>query len=375
MLSAGLKHAAQRDFGPAADYFRKAIRVQPGDPRAHLQLGLALSESKRYEESVEALEQACALAPEHAVYPLYLGVVHLDHDRIDAAGEALEQARNLDGSNALAKNYAALADWKAGKVNEAIQRLLEIDFIQSPPFEARLLICVEERLAGVGESADPEERIEIAGWPEPAVFFPLVAWLHGWRKGQARKSVRRAERSADRQKYDEVLLGLEDAAECDPNEPAIREEIGRIQRRCLKDLQKAMKKGEAHGDGAFFAGCFAWRVKERAGAKEHIRAWLEGPAGKEAKKSASFYVEVAKRILCEIALDEGKLVEAEPLLDELSALDPHDPGLPYLKGRMSLLRKERRAARYAFERFLDREPAFARFRLRDLAVGKRTGAP
>jgi tetratricopeptide (TPR) repeat protein len=375
MLSAGLKLAAQRDFGPAADYFRKAIRLDPKDPRGHLQLAMALSEAERYAESVEALEQACALAPDQAVYPLYLGVVHLDHDRIEKGREALQQALALDGANALARNYAALAEWMDGQVSEAVHTLLEIDFIQSPPFEARLLAAVEERLAARSQKDDSQERIEISSWPEPAVFFPLVSWLHRWRNRQANQSVRRAGRCAERRKYEEVLQSLEDAAECAPNDPSISEEIRSVQQRCLKELKKNMKKDETQGDLAFYAGCFAWRNKENAKAEEHFRAWLGRRDDKDAERSASFFVLIAKRILCEIVLDKGHARDAEPLLEELKSLDPHDPGLPYLSGRLSLLRKERRAARYAFERFLDREPAFARFRLRDLAgeppAGKR----
>jgi tetratricopeptide (TPR) repeat protein len=281
------------------------------------------------------------------VYPLFLGMVHLEKGALEPAQEALDRAIELDGENALARNYAALVKWEAGDRREAVKALLDIDFIQSSRFEARLLVRVEEALSASGHHESPFWSIG-EGEGDGGDRFILNRWVAAFERGRARRQARRAASLVRQGRHEAALTRLEAAHRMAPGEPEIREALGRARKQVAKEL-----------DDPYLTGTLCFKNGDMESARSRLGPWLE-----EAKEPESRFM--ALGMLCEAELARGDVKKASAHLDEVLVLDPHDLYAQYLKGRLAVARGDRVEARRAFERFLDREPSFARVRLRVL---------
>lgn len=80
---------------PALDRFRRELELAPRDPMTHLYLGMALAESRRFEEALESLEIAARWEPTRLDALRFLGRSHLALDRPQPAVSALRRALEL----------------------------------------------------------------------------------------------------------------------------------------------------------------------------------------------------------------------------------------------------------------------------------------
>jgi Flp pilus assembly protein TadD len=84
------------DHAQAEKWYRRSLSLEPGNPRAHSNLGNALQDMGRKKEAVESYRRALDLSPSLAVTHYNLATALFDHDDPGPAVEALEKALTLD---------------------------------------------------------------------------------------------------------------------------------------------------------------------------------------------------------------------------------------------------------------------------------------
>ena len=363
----GLKLARGFRFEEALGCFEAAILLHDQDPRIHLQYGLALSELGRHAESVRALEKAVSLDSSSAVSSLFLGVVHLDGGQGEPARQAFERAIELEGRNILAKSYAALSRWDLGEREAAIEDLLEIDFVHTPPFEARLLARIEERFHSLKAPGGTDLDHTPFAWEYETGGLPWIStWSKRFRKARAERLVARASALDGKGRHEDALGFLELAREAAPGYGSIGEKILQARKKLFKELQKRLKREEEDGELLHRTGCLALLCGEIEVGILHLKKWIEGRKKDDLSGRDSIKMEVALRLLGQAALQRNHVQEAEHYLEDLCTMNSGEGYARYLLGKCFLRRGDRLAAVRAFIPALDWEPPFARFRLRDL---------
>ena len=363
----GLKLARGFRFEEALRCFEEAILLHDQDPRIHLQYGLALSELGRHSDSVCALEKAVRLDPSSAVSSLFLGVVHLDGGQGEPARQAFERAIELEGRNILAKSYAALSRWDLGEREAAIEDLLEIDFVHTPPFEARLLARIEERFHSLKAPEGTDLDHTPFAWEYETGGLPWISvWSKRFRKARAERLVAKASALDGKGRHEDELGFLELAREAAPGDGSIGEKILQARKKVFKELQKRLKRDEDDKELLHRTGCLAVLSGETAEGTLHLKKWVEGRKPDDLSGRDSLKMEVALRLLGQAALQRNHVQEAELYLENLCTMNSGEGYARYLLGKCLLRRGDRLSAVRAFIPALDWEPPFARFRLRDL---------
>ena len=83
-----------RKKGPqAAQYFKKAIDLDPRNSDAHFSLGTLLYKGKRYNDAKLILQKALKLRPDNYRAHYYLGKMYKDAQNFTSAAESFEQAQ------------------------------------------------------------------------------------------------------------------------------------------------------------------------------------------------------------------------------------------------------------------------------------------
>jgi Flp pilus assembly protein TadD len=96
----GLRARAGRDWAAAVGAFRKAVELRPAFPEAWNELGYALRNQGRYDESVRAYDEALKQRPRYPEALEYLGEAYVKMGRLDDARRVLERLRPLDRERA-----------------------------------------------------------------------------------------------------------------------------------------------------------------------------------------------------------------------------------------------------------------------------------
>lgn len=109
-------HDQQAQFDKSAELFRKALKLQPGNPDIFCDLGYSQYLQQRWSESEMNLRQALALAPEHRRAHNQLGLVLAQLDR---RTEALAEFRKAGGTAAEAHLNTALVLSMNGRLEDA----------------------------------------------------------------------------------------------------------------------------------------------------------------------------------------------------------------------------------------------------------------
>lgn len=151
-LAYGAYLAREGIFDVALAELQAARGLEPENPRAARELGVAHLLGGKAEDGVDALEEATALDAEDAELRLLFGLSLLAVDRVpEAAEELVRAARELPG-DADAQLAAALAAASQGWEDEAWSALARAEVAPAPP-DAQLLREVEEALAEEEEGA------------------------------------------------------------------------------------------------------------------------------------------------------------------------------------------------------------------------------
>jgi tetratricopeptide (TPR) repeat protein len=101
------------DFGAAADFYRKAVAIDPSIPQLWANLGLMCHEMGKVSDAVQSFKHALQLDPSLFVPQLFLGIEYLAVRDPNSAIPHLEKAEKLNPSDpqapiALGKAYAML---------------------------------------------------------------------------------------------------------------------------------------------------------------------------------------------------------------------------------------------------------------------------
>lgn len=121
--NAGLVHARAGRWKEAEASFSKAVKFNPKDADAYVQLGHVYQSLKRYPDAVTAYRQATTLRPEDFNAYLSLGDVSMRVEDYEGATQAYRHATDIDPKNAEAYKSLAIAYRMSKKYVEAKQSL------------------------------------------------------------------------------------------------------------------------------------------------------------------------------------------------------------------------------------------------------------
>lgn len=112
---AGQSGKADEAFGEAAQRARRRLEKKVNDFDALYSLGVAEQRLKRYDQSLEYLEQAGKQKSKEPLVPYQLGLTHMLRGEWSQAVDRLTQAIDLNSGFAYAYYYRGLAADKAGR--------------------------------------------------------------------------------------------------------------------------------------------------------------------------------------------------------------------------------------------------------------------
>lgn len=136
-------HAQQKRWAAAADWFDKALALEPEHADTWFNLGYAREQAGSREGGLEALRRATELNPKHDRAWYGVGMIHAHLGDHAAAAEALEQAARLQPMNGPAWYALGMArhhNNEPDKVEAVVRHLVEHE-----PQTARRLIQETER--------------------------------------------------------------------------------------------------------------------------------------------------------------------------------------------------------------------------------------
>jgi tetratricopeptide (TPR) repeat protein len=96
----GVRARVARDWRTAEAAFRRAIALRPAFADAWNELGFALRNQGRYDESLAAYDEALRLRPNFPEALEYLGEAYVKMGRVDDARRVLDRLRPLDPGRA-----------------------------------------------------------------------------------------------------------------------------------------------------------------------------------------------------------------------------------------------------------------------------------
>ena len=112
--------AAKGHLDEAIAEWKKALAIEPDDPRAHNNLGVALARQGRYDEAIPHYEKALELDPQYVIIHLNLGRALAAKGRLDEAIAHLETAVAHSPDNADVQQSLGQALMTKGRLTEAL---------------------------------------------------------------------------------------------------------------------------------------------------------------------------------------------------------------------------------------------------------------
>jgi tetratricopeptide (TPR) repeat protein len=109
----GLAYTRAQDWQRAEAAYRDAIRLKPALPEAWNELGHALKNQDRFDESIRAYEEALRLRPHYPQALEYLGEAYVRTGHIDKARALLARLQPLDAR--LAERLEGAIDSRSAK--------------------------------------------------------------------------------------------------------------------------------------------------------------------------------------------------------------------------------------------------------------------
>jgi len=106
---------AQKRYTVAISFYRRILELEPENPDAHNDLGLALHYTGKGQEALEILKAGTAKAPDFQRLWLTLGYVSANAGDSAGAKTALEKARSLGPSNGVGQEAARLLGLLGGQ--------------------------------------------------------------------------------------------------------------------------------------------------------------------------------------------------------------------------------------------------------------------
>ena len=293
LLAEARNAQSRRDFNDAAEFYRKAVELEPSIPELWANLGLMYHESGKPAEAIRSFKEAIRLKPSLFVPQLFLGIEYLGSKNPEAAIPFLEKAEKLNPDDlqaalSLGKAYEMLnrADHAADAYSRATQLApndggvwlsLGSAYLQQVEDDARLMISeynhsayfnlrAAETFAEEGKLVQAEDAFKAAlALPSPAACAHAefgITLLRKKRIAEARvqfdletrtvshcglTSLGTAMTELVEGHPDVALKGLTSIAEADPDFvqsslPLFRDAVSADQARQLIELDRARQK-------------------------------------------------------------------------------------------------------------------------------------
>lgn len=216
MNAKGIECADRGWLDEAANYFRKAIDLDPDSGHAWDNLASVLAEQGRFREALSAWLQSIDLEPDVAAghynlasflsskglemaeaelgetltldpeYPdahLSLGLVQADLGRVEEAKRALEAAIELDPEDAYPRHELAVLLMDEGEIRGAIRQLREVARLEPENVEAKVDLGVCYTLKGFFAEAERTlEQAKTLRPEDPQVHYALASLCVQWKR-------------------------------------------------------------------------------------------------------------------------------------------------------------------------------------------------
>ena len=165
--------------GRAADslaLLRRAVAARPNDPSARDALGRALAEAGRVDEALACMREAVRLDPASPQMRVNLGNVLLLKGDIEGALAAYRAALDIDPSFTVAEHDLAIALTRAGRYREALEHYRRV--LAKQPESLRLLFEMMQAQQACGDAAGfiATLRALHAVAPQDRVIANNLAW-------------------------------------------------------------------------------------------------------------------------------------------------------------------------------------------------------
>ena len=148
-----IKVQYEHDWAGAERAYRRALELNPLDPRAHGFYGIFLGTCGRFDEGIERLRRAQELEPANAAYSALIGMLLVYQRRNDRAIDQLESSLQMDAAFPPTITYLAFAHLRRGDYQLASSYLdrLHAPAPGSGAYRAQILALSGQRAAAVQE--------------------------------------------------------------------------------------------------------------------------------------------------------------------------------------------------------------------------------
>ncbi|TVR64757.1 MAG: hypothetical protein EA422_05785 [Gemmatimonadales bacterium] len=136
----------------ATEELEAALRLEPGDPLVHLELGVARALGGEMEAAAHFFGQAAELSPDDGWAHLLLGLAWVELGEMEEAARALEEGARVRPDDLEAQLLAALVLAIQGREGDAME-MLERGRLQAAEADEALVLEVEDRIEGGVEAA------------------------------------------------------------------------------------------------------------------------------------------------------------------------------------------------------------------------------
>lgn len=178
----GVLKAQSGHYEEAVELFSKAVRINPHDPSAHLNLGNALRALHRIEAALSSYAQALTLKPDYALALNNRGVCLLELHRAEESLPSFERALAIDSNYAEALNNRGNALFELRRYADALKSYdkaisLNAEYAEAFNNRGNLLMELEEP-----EKALASYSRAIAIWPDYADAFNNLGEALVWQR-------------------------------------------------------------------------------------------------------------------------------------------------------------------------------------------------
>ena len=112
------------DFESAEKYIRRAIEIEPDNPRYHFRLGVVYDKGNQKQASIDAMRKVIELDPKHANALNYLGYTYADLGKnLDEAERLIKEALKHKPNDGYITDSLGWVYYKKGEFDKALKYL------------------------------------------------------------------------------------------------------------------------------------------------------------------------------------------------------------------------------------------------------------
>lgn len=323
-LAAAYADLGEADFAygfqdAAADAFRRAAALDPGDPRWPYLLGASLQAAGQLDPAVEAFSRSLAMGDSPSTVPgrIHIGEIRLLQGRIDEAEAVLKKA--LDDPNTTAAAHGLLGQTALARrdFRAAVDHLEKA--LAAVPDADRLHYPLAMAYRGLGDRERAEQHLARAGQVGLSPFDPLLDAATELRVGEriALQIGRTAMRAG---RYAEAAEEFRKAVAARPEGVEARVDLGAALVQSgdraggVEQLREALRLDPYNATAHFNLGSLLAESGPADEALSHLEeAVILRPDDAE-----------ARRLLARLLRDQGRPAEALPHYAKAIELDPAD---------------------------------------------------